>query len=79
MPYPRPTELRMSGEPSWIRRKSRSSRRSSGASSRAHPRKKDMSEVYIGEDFLGPIYRETDDGETSWNFQMAILEIDLED
>lgn len=46
---------------------------------KAHPRKKDMSEVYIGEDFLGPIYRETDDGETSWNFQMAILEIDLED
>ncbi|MEZ5842308.1 MAG: DUF3126 family protein [Hyphomicrobiaceae bacterium] len=45
----------------------------------AHPKKKDMAEVFIGEDFLAPLYREEEDGEVSWQLQMAILDIDLED
>lgn len=44
-----------------------------------HMKKKDMAELFAGEDFLGPIYRDTEDGETSWNFSMAILEMDLDD
>lgn len=45
---------------------------------KARPRKDDSSEVYIGEDFVGVLYREEDEGELSWNFTMAILEMDVE-
>lgn len=49
---------------------------------RARPKKTDSAEVYIGqrdEDFLAVLYREEEDGEISYQFQMAILDIDLED
>ncbi len=37
-------------------------------------KKKDSAEVFIGDEFIGVIYRRmTEDGELSWNFQMAIL------
>jgi Protein of unknown function (DUF3126) len=42
------------------------------------PQKKDFAEVYIGDEFLGPVYRDEEDGELSFNFSMAILDIDLE-
>ncbi|MEM1047650.1 MAG: DUF3126 family protein [Pseudomonadota bacterium] len=45
---------------------------------RGRPRKDDSAEVYIADEFIGVIYRDDEDGELSWNFQMAILEIDLE-
>jgi Protein of unknown function (DUF3126) len=45
---------------------------------RVRPQKKDSGEVYLGEEFLGVIYRDDEDGELSYNFSMAILEIDLE-
>jgi hypothetical protein len=45
---------------------------------RARPQKKDSGEVYLGEDFLGVIFRDEEDGELSYNFSMAILEFDLE-
>ena len=45
---------------------------------RARPRKDDSAEVYIGEEFIGVLYREEDEGELSWNFTMAILEMDVE-
>jgi hypothetical protein len=41
------------------------------------PRKDDSSEVFIGEEFIGVIYRDDEDDELSYNFTMAILEIDL--
>lgn len=44
-----------------------------------HPKKTDMAELMIGEEFIGPIYRDEEDGEVSYPFQMAILDIDLED
>jgi hypothetical protein len=44
-----------------------------------HPRKKDMAEVFIGEEFIAPLYREEEDGEISYQLQMAILDVDLED
>lgn len=45
---------------------------------RVRPQKKDSGEVYMGEDFLGVIYRDEEDGELSYNFSMAILDFDLE-
>ncbi|GAB5375851.1 MAG: DUF3126 family protein [Acuticoccus sp.] len=45
---------------------------------RARPRKDDSAEVYLGEEFIGVLYRDEDEGELSWNFTMAILEMDLE-
>jgi hypothetical protein len=44
-----------------------------------HARKKDMAEVFIGDEFIAPIYREEEDGEVSYQLQMAILDFDLED
>lgn len=46
---------------------------------RARPRKDDSAEVYIGEEFVGILFRDDEDGELSWNFQMAILEMDLDE
>ena len=34
-------------------------------------------EVNLGEEFIGIIYRNDEDGEVSYAFQMAILDIDL--
>lgn len=39
--------------------------------------KDDSAEVMVGEEFVGVIYRDEEDGEISYQFQMAILEIDL--
>lgn len=46
---------------------------------RARPKKDDSAEVYIGEDFVAVLFREDEDGEVSYQFQMAILDVDLED
>ncbi|WP_346894859.1 DUF3126 family protein [uncultured Roseibium sp.] len=46
---------------------------------KARPRKDDSAEVYIGEEFVGVIFRDDEDEDLSWNFQMAILEIDLDE
>lgn len=45
---------------------------------RAQPKKDDMAEVFINDEFVAALYREVEDGETSYQFQMAILEMDLE-
>lgn len=45
---------------------------------RKRPQKDDSAEVYIGEEFIGVIFRDEEDGELSYNFSMAILDIDLE-
>lgn len=51
---------------------------SSSISIQARPRKDDSAEVYIGDEFIGIIFKDDEDGEVSYNFTMAILEIDLE-
>ena len=43
---------------------------------RARPKKDDSCEVYKEDEFLGVIYRDEDEGELSYNFSMAILDID---
>ncbi len=50
-----------------------------GMAVRARPQKKDSGEVYIGEEFIGIIFRDDEDGELSYNFSMAILDFDLEE
>ncbi len=44
-----------------------------------HPKKSDMAEMFIGEEFIAPLYREEEDGEVSYQLQMAILDIDLDE
>ena len=44
---------------------------------RQRPRKDDSAEVFIGEEFIGVIFRDEDEGETAYQFQMAIIDIDL--
>lgn len=45
---------------------------------RARPQKQDSAELYLGEEFLGVIFRDEEDGDLSYNFSMAILDIDLD-
>jgi Protein of unknown function (DUF3126) len=45
---------------------------------RRRPQKADSAEVYIGDEFIGVIFRDEEDGELSYNFNMAILDFDLE-
>lgn len=44
---------------------------------RSRPQKTDSAEVYIGDEFIGVIFEDDEEGETSYAFQMAILDIDL--
>jgi hypothetical protein len=44
---------------------------------KARPRKDDSAEVFIGEEFVGVVYRDDEEGELSYNFSMAILDVDL--
>jgi hypothetical protein len=46
---------------------------------RLSPRKEagDSAEVLMGDEFIGVIYRDEDEGDISYDFNMAILEMDL--
>lgn len=57
-------------------------RKTFGAASlevRPQPKKDDMAEVFIQSEFVATLYKIVEDGETEYQFQMAILEMDLED
>jgi hypothetical protein len=43
------------------------------------PKKDDSAEVYVGDEFIGVLFRDEDEGETAYQFQMAILDYDLRD
>ncbi len=45
---------------------------------RARPQKDDSAELYIGDEFVGVIFRDDEEGDLSYNFTMAILDIDLD-
>jgi hypothetical protein len=45
---------------------------------RKRPQKTDSAEVYIGDEFIGVVFRDDEDGDLSYNFNMAILDFDLE-
>lgn len=44
---------------------------------RGRPNKDDSAEVYFGDEFIGVIFRDDEEGDVSYDFNMAILEIDL--
>ena len=44
---------------------------------RARPQKADSAEVYIGEEFIGVLFRDEDDPE-DFNFNMSVLGVDLQ-
>lgn len=44
---------------------------------RARDNKDDSAEVYIAEEFIGVIFKDDEEGDVSYDFNMAILEIDL--
>lgn len=44
---------------------------------RGRANKDDSAEVYFGDEFVGVIFRDDEDGDVSYDFNMAILEIDL--
>ena len=47
---------------------------------RPRPQKADSAEVYIGDEFIGVMFKDDEDpNDISYNFQMAILDFDLEE
>lgn len=42
------------------------------------PKKDDSAEVYIGDEFIGVLFLDDEDGDKSYNFSMSILDTDLE-
>ena len=47
---------------------------------RRRPQKDDSAEVYIGDEFIGVLFRDDEDpDDLSYSFQMAILDFDLEE
>ncbi|GAB4534797.1 MAG: DUF3126 family protein [Parvularculaceae bacterium] len=44
---------------------------------RRRSNKDDSAEVFIDDEFIGVIFRDDDEGELSFAFQMAILDVDL--
>ena len=43
------------------------------------PKKDDSAEVYIGEEFIGVLFVDDEDDDRSYQFNMAILENDIEE
>lgn len=44
---------------------------------RGRSNKDDSVEVYMGDEFLGVIFKDDEDGDLAYQFNMAILDIDL--
>lgn len=49
-----------------------------GLEVKPRPRKTDSAELYLVDEFLGVIYLDDEDGDRSYNFSMAILDVDLD-
>ena len=45
---------------------------------RARPKITDSAEVYVGDDFVATITEDKEDGELTYQLQMAILEMDID-
>jgi len=46
---------------------------------RVRPQKTDSCEVYLSDEFIGVIFVDDEDEDRSYNFTMAILDIDLDE
>ena len=42
------------------------------------PRKSDSAEVYVADEFVGTLSKDTDEGETSYPVTITILDVDLD-
>jgi hypothetical protein len=45
---------------------------------RKRQKKEDSVEVFVNDEFIGVVYKDDEDGEITYQFQMAILETDLD-
>lgn len=45
---------------------------------RARPKAADAVEMYVGDEFVGVIAKDTEDGEVCYQISMTVLDIDLE-
>ncbi|MGI9406919.1 MAG: DUF3126 family protein [Hyphomicrobiaceae bacterium] len=45
---------------------------------RQRPTKDDSADVNIGDEFIGVLFKDDEDGDLAYNFTMSILEYDLE-
>jgi len=45
----------------------------------ARAQKDDSAEVHVGEEFIGLCFKDEEEGELSYHFQMTILDFDLPD
>lgn len=43
------------------------------------PKKDDSAEVYVGDEFIGVLFVDDEDDDRSYQFQMAILDTDLDE
>jgi hypothetical protein len=43
------------------------------------PKKKDSADVLLGDEFIGVLFVDDEGGKRTYNFEMAILELDLEE
>ena len=48
-----------------------------GLTLRSRGKATDSAEVLLGGEFIGTVYKDEDDGDISFDFNMAILDIDL--
>lgn len=46
---------------------------------KARDKTSDSVEVYLGAEFLALVYKDVDEGETAYQFQMTVLEEDIQD
>lgn len=46
---------------------------------RVRPRKSDSAEIYIGDEFVGVLSEDNEEGELCYHFTMTILDMDLEE
>ncbi len=53
--------------------------RHDGIALKMREKAEDSVEVIINGEFIGIIYKDEEDGDTSYNFNMAILDIDLQE
>lgn len=53
--------------------------KTSGITVQKREKTPDSIEIQINGEFIGLVYKDEDDGDVSYNFDMAILDIDLEE
>lgn len=53
--------------------------KASGITVKKREKTEDSIELLIDNEFIGLIYKDEEDGDVSYNFDMAILDIDLEE